>query len=81
MRAPKIAYFMTARYRKSGSPSTGFESSGGLLRYYLSALNACSHLSSHKNPLLPFNESKKGRHFSVALEMNLLRAATLPVRL
>ena len=57
------------------------ESSSGLPKYYLSALNAWSHLWSHMNLLLPFNESKKGRHFSMALEMNLLRAATLPVRL
>ena len=62
-------------------PSLGFESSDGLLIYSLSDLNACSHLSSHKNLLLSFNESKKRRHLSVTLEMNLLRAATLPVRL
>ena len=59
----------------------GFESSDDLLRYFLSDLNGFSHFSSHKNLLLPFNESKKGRHLSVALEMNLLRATTLPVKL
>ena len=80
MRAPEIVYYVTARYRYSGSPSTSFESSSGLLRYSLSDPNACSHLSSHKNLLMPFNESKKGRRLSMALEMNLLRAATLPVK-
>ena len=49
--------------------------------YSLSALNAYSHLSSHKNLLLSFNESKKEMHLSVALEMNLLRVATLSIRL
>ena len=81
MRAPEIAYSMAVRYRYSSSPSIGFESSDGLLRYYLNDLNARSYLSSHKNLLLPFNESKKGMHLLVALEMNLLRAATLPVKL
>ena len=72
---------MTAKYKYNGSSSTGFESNGGLFRYSLSDINTCSHLSSHKNLLLPFSESKKGRHLSVALEINLLRAATLPVKL
>ena len=80
-RASEIAYSVTARYRYSSSPPTGFESSGGLLRYSLSDLNAYSHLSSHENFLLPFNESKKGRHLSMALEIKLLRAATLPIKL
>ena len=47
----------------------------------MSTLNTYSHLSFHKNLLLPFNESNKGRHLFVALEMSLLRAATLLVRL
>ena len=47
---------MTARYRYGGSPLTGFESSGGLLRHSLSDSNARSHFSSHKNLLLSFNE-------------------------
>ena len=59
----------------------GFESRDSLLRYFLSDLNACSHLSSHKNLLLPFNESKKGRHLLVTLEINLLRTAILQVKL
>ena len=80
-RAFEVAYSVTARYRYSGSPSMGFESNYGLLRYSLSDPNAYSYFSSHKNLLLPFNESNKGRHSSVALEMNLLRAATLSVKL
>ncbi|KAM2706140.1 hypothetical protein EV1_035261 [Malus domestica] len=50
--------------------------------YSLRFLNALAHSSVHVMYFLfPLSALKKGAHMSVALEMNLVKAATLPVRL
>jgi len=67
----------TAKYKYKFSPSLDGLKRGGLLRYRLSSWNAASHLSVQAKAC--FNVLKKGKHLSVALETNILRAMILPV--
>ena len=69
----------TARYRNSSSPNLDRLSNGREERYTFRSSNAYSHSVVHSNDF--FNVWKKGRHLSIALEMNLFNAATLPFRL
>ena len=54
-------------------------SSGGDERYFFKSSNAFWHSSVHSKDFL--STQKKGKHLSVALEMNLFRAATFPFKL
>ena len=54
-------------------------SNGGEERYTFKSSNACWHLTVHSNDF--FNVRKKGRHLSIALEMNLFSATTLLLNL
>ena len=54
-------------------------SNGGDARYASSSSKAFWHLSVHSKAF--FSVLKKGKHLSIALETNLLRAATLPFKL
>ena len=51
---------------------------GGELKYVFNVVNASSHFASHWKAF--FRTWKKGWHLSLALDMNRLRAAILPVR-
>ena len=67
------------RYRNSSSLGLDGLTNGGKERYVFRSSNAYWHLVFHSNDF--FNVQKKGRHLSIALEMNLFNAATLPFRL
>ena len=54
-------------------------SSGGDERYFFKPSNAFWHSSVHSKDF--FSTRKKGRHLSVALEMNLFKAATFLFKL
>lgn len=57
----------------------GFAKIEGLVRYFLSEVNASSHSSFHENCLFPFNNWKKERHLSVDRQMNIFKPAIRPV--
>ncbi|CAL2228411.1 unnamed protein product [Prunus armeniaca] len=64
------------------SPDSGLDNKGARLMYALSSPNAWSHSAVQVMlRLLPLSALKNGAQRSVALEINLVRAATRPVRL
>jgi hypothetical protein len=69
----------TAKYRKSGSPGTGFDKSKGKERYLFRSSKADIQLSSHLKVVPFFRRWKKGWHQSADLDMNLFKAAIIPV--
>ena len=70
----------TAKNRKRGSSDVGFDKSKEEERYFFRSLKADAQSSSHLK-LVPFFRSwKKGRHRSADLDMNLFKAAVIPVR-
>lgn len=72
-----IAVVDTAKYRNRSLPSFDGLRCGGSLKYWFSSWNAALHSSVQTKAY--FRVLKKGRHLSVALEMNLLRVVILPV--
>ena len=72
-----MAVVDTTKYKYMSSPSIDGLKRGGLLRYCLSSWKVFSHSSI--NVKACFSVLKKGRHLFVALEMNLLSIAILPV--
>ncbi len=69
----------TTKYRKSGSPGTGFDRSKGQERYLFRSSKADTQLSSHLKVVPFFRSWKKGWHLSADLDMNLFNAAVIPV--
>ena len=65
-------------YKNNSSPITNGLSNGAVTRYVFKSWKALWHSSVHSNAF--FKTLKNGKHFSVALEINLLSAVTRPVR-
>ena len=74
-----IARSDTAKYRKSGSPGVGFDKSKEEERYFFRSSKADMQLSSHLKVVPFFRSWKKGWHRSANLDMNLFKAAVIPV--
>ena len=60
------------------TPLPDERSNGAITRYVFKSLKAFWHSSVHSNAFL--RTLKNGNHLSVALEINLLRATTRPVK-
>ena len=75
----KVSVGDTARYRKSSLSGLDGLRSGRDTGYAFNSSNALWHSLVHSKAL--FRILKNGKHLSVAHEMNLLSAATLPFRL
>lgn len=67
----------TTRYKNKSFPSFDGLRRGGLLKYQFSSWKTSSHLLVQTKTY--FRVLKKGKHLSIALEINLLRATILPV--
>ena len=67
-----------AKYKYNSSPNMDRLSKGVVVRYVFRSWKAFWHLSVHSNVFLRI--LKNGKHLSIALETNLLRAATRLVR-
>lgn len=80
-RAVLIALSEDAMYSNNVSPTMGLDSTGGFAKCDFSCWKACSHSSVHSNFLLPRRRLKNGMHLSVARHINLLSAATRPIKL
>ena len=69
---------VTARYKNNSSPIMDEHSNGAVTRYVFKSWKALWHSSVHSNAF--FRTLKNDKHLSVALETNLLKAVTRPVR-
>ena len=73
------AHSDTANYRKSGSAGARFDKSRGEERYLFRSSKAAAQLSSHLKLVSFFRSWKKGWYWSADFDMNLFRAAVIPV--
>ena len=73
-----MACGVTARYKNNSSPIIDELSNGAVTRYVFKSWKALWHSSVYSNAF--FKTLKNGKHLSVALETNLLRVATHPIR-
>jgi hypothetical protein len=73
------AHSDTDKYRKRGSPDVGFDKSKKEERYFFRSSKADIQSSSHLKVVPFFRSWKEGWHRSANLDMNLFKAAIIPV--